>query len=104
MIKKYLTLLLLLVFALAITPKQLLHDLVATHQHHVLPPLPEARVNKASFLCDCDNLVAEGSFVDFSNQIEIAPGIEYSAFSLQPLNYYKQSSLSCFRLRGPPSL
>jgi len=102
MFKKYLALLLLLIFALAITPMQLLHDAIATHQHHLIPATPDARINKASFLCDCDNMVAEGSFVDLNNQTEIAPQFEYSVFSLQPHDHYEQRMLSIFNYTGHP--
>jgi hypothetical protein len=102
--QKEIALLLLLVFALAITPKQLLHDAIATHQHHLSLPSPEARVNKASFLCDCDNLVAEGSFTEPANAFLIHPDFVYGVFSSHPHSYYELLDIHGFRLRGPPSL
>jgi len=102
--RKVLALLLLLVFVLAITPKQLLHDAIATHHHHLTLPSPDARFNKASFLCDCDNLVAEGSFTEPANAILIHPDFVYGVFSLHPHSHYRLLDIHGFRLRGPPSL
>src|SRR6516164_1141760 len=96
-------LLLLVVFALAITPKQLLHDAVANHKHHWTLPARDARVNKASFLCDCDNLVAEGSFIQMTNITLVHPEVSYAVYSLQHHSNYHPLTIAAFRLRGPPA-
>ena len=103
MIRRYLALTLLIVFALAITPKQLLHDAVANHKHHCTLPTPDARISKASFLCDCDNLVAEGSFIQIANLTLVHPQVEYAVYSLHHHKYYQPLAIAAFRLRGPPA-
>ena len=102
MTRRYLALALLLVFALAITPKQLLHDAVANHKHHWTLPTPDARINKASFLCDCDNLVAEGSFIQIANLTLVYPQVEYVVYPLHHYKYSQPLAIAAFILRGPP--
>ena len=94
----------MLVFALAIAPKQMLHDAIATHKHHYAKSSPESQIINYAFSCDCDNLVAESPFVDFTDEIIISSQPKYAVFFPQLGIDYQPISLKSFRLRGPPSL
>ena len=96
----------LMLFAFSVTPKLILHDLVANHKDTPLKCSTDnhSQFNVAGFNCGCDNLVVESPFVDTHVAAEIiAPQI----FS-QHINTEVKSFISVnqfyFELRGPPSL
>jgi hypothetical protein len=54
---------LLVLFAVSITPKLFLHDLLASHKdNHIRSTCFNAQVAKAEFDCDCDNSVTESPY------------------------------------------
>ena len=102
-IRRFITASLLMVFAVAIAPKQLLHDAIATHKHHYTSPSKETKFTQSGFVCDCDNLVAESVFLDFSTPIILGVRVDYTSFMVPPVNDYLPAFHSTFRLRGPPA-
>jgi len=106
-IKKVSAAVLLLFFVFSITPKKILHDIIASHKdtRSVLLPVdtPIKLLSKAGFHCQCDNLVAGGPFLQ-SNSFykEFIP----SFFCIQQSGFVNQfcfSSRHVFALRGPPN-
>lgn len=98
----------LLVFAFSITPKKLLHDLVANHKDVKIQTtktgndLPQ--LSKAGFHCQCDQLVVQTPFlykaVTFSLVLPVK-AVSRQARPATPI-YYPSHSVSF--LRGPPVL
>jgi hypothetical protein len=64
-------------FAFSITPKIVLHNLVANHKDGKtktsLPDAYSTQLSKASFNCQCDNLISESPFV-----AEVQPHLLYT--------------------------
>lgn len=57
------SLMLLVLFALSITPKKTLHDILVHHQDDIVNfHQQEAAVSKSGYHCDTDNWVAESPF------------------------------------------
>ncbi len=104
--RRFFALLLICIFAMAITPAMFFHNMLAGHhdeniEHH------HKRTNeiaKASINCHWDNMVCEQSFLNNSTVISIAtpffceakPIASYSAFFTQH-HFYAE-------LRGPPAI
>ena len=101
-IRKFITASLLMVFAVAIAPKQLLHDAIATHKHSYTSPSKETKFTQSGFVCDCENLVAESVFLDFSTPIILGVRADYTTLIVPPASGYLPIFHSTFRLRGPP--
>jgi len=101
--KKISSILLILVFALGITPKKTLHTWFANHtdSNYKIPVGKTPHLIKAGFNCQCDDLVAESHFIAFSSfaVINIPSLHSFAAFSIPSF-----VSLSLFHnnLRGPP--
>jgi hypothetical protein len=98
--------LMLVLFAFSVTPKLILHDLVANHKDTPLKCSTDnkAQFNVAGFNCGCNDLVVESPLVRTHVAAEIiAPQI----FS-QHIDTEVRSFISVyqfyFELRGPPSL
>jgi len=96
----------LALFAFSITPKLLLHDLVANHKD---TPLKCGDDNNQKFIvagfnCDCDNLVVESPFVHtfFDSEI-IVPQI-FSQYINSAVKDPIAVNQFYFELRGPPSM
>jgi hypothetical protein len=104
MIQRFFVFVMLLVFTLSITPKNVLHKLLANHKdvfsyHHT----KEATISQSQFACDTDDLVVSFPFVETG----------YSSFLLtqtrhkQPVicSYwlYSAQSFEANDLRGPPA-
>jgi len=94
----------LLLFAFSITPKLLLHDLVANHKDTPLKSSSNKtqQFDVAGFNCGCDNLVVESPFV----QNFIAAEILIPSFYSQHINPGIKNFISVKQfyvgLRGPP--
>ena len=102
-LKKFSSILLLVVFVLGITPKKTLHTWFANHTDTTskIPDGKTQQLTKAGFNCNCDNLVAESHFIAFSNPIVISNPILHSFISINVTSFV---SLPLFHgnLRGPP--
>jgi hypothetical protein len=96
----------LLLFALSVTPKQLLHDVVTGHTHTNTRDVDGDKVKTSlpGFQCNWNSEVVESPFNNHAAIQEDHPVAEYSrAFILFIVNY--NSALHFFSsLRGPPSL
>jgi hypothetical protein len=96
--------LLLVLFAFCVTPKKIIHDLLADHKDapFTLAGTAQQQFEYSGFRCNCDNLVVESPFVsDFIPVlIQVERGyIEHPVdrpipFTVPPHFY--------FELRGPP--
>ena len=105
-IRKFTAGLMLLLFALSITPKQLLHDALTGHKHNYQTESHDANVNssKPGFKCNWNHDLLESPFTD-----EPAIRMEYPLIATKPafiyynISYY--SNLQYYSsLRGPPSV
>lgn len=96
--------LLLLLFALSITPKKTLHDWLVDHQddtsyHHQAVPL----VIKSGFHCDTENNVAESPFTGEEPVDILQPLPVFISFN-DAVNSALHSNTSFYlTLRGPPA-
>ncbi len=91
-------------FALGITPKQVLHDALTNHQHTAAKEKAGAWVNKDRFNCDDENLVAESPFVDLACAIIVPVPPAFSANTNVRVTSYSFLHPFFFELRGPPSV
>jgi hypothetical protein len=98
--------LMLLLFALSVTPKQLLHDAVTGHKHSYIKSGEHINLQaaKSNFQCNWLNDVVESPFTGQPGFQINHPAIAHSSY----INYYILSYYSAERffssLRGPPSL
>ena len=95
----------LLLFALSVTPKQLLHDVVTGHKHEYAKSDTEnVKSSKPGFQCNWDNELIESPFKGEAVFRLNHPNITYSPeFNDYILHYY--SAIHFFSsLRGPPQL
>jgi hypothetical protein len=103
-IRKILAAFMLIMFAFSITPKLLLHDLIANHRDTPLKNSTDknARIDVAGFNCSCDNLVVESPFVEDVISAGTAVPIFYAQHNESVINRINSVSQFYFRLRGPP--
>ena len=105
-IRKFIALVMLVVFAFSITPQKSIHDVVAKHSDptkcSVHKDAPIDQVENASIHCSYDNLVVASPYVefDFSINIELPPQIKrektiFFSFDISTLP-------NSFESRGPP--
>jgi hypothetical protein len=94
----------LVLFALAIMPKIVLHALVANHRDtHPGLIVHGDQLNEAGFHCDTDNLVVEFPFVPASPVPSPIAGPSNLIPSTAALQEPLASSHPLFGLRGPPA-
>ncbi|MBL7734620.1 MAG: hypothetical protein JNL51_04120 [Chitinophagaceae bacterium] len=97
--------LLILAFAVAVTPKIVLHDLAARHTDIFikLNDVHTDQINKSVFQCALDNLVAESPFVDDGYTVQLSIPLLFSVVedSFSASRYLHDCPI--FGLRGPPS-
>ena len=96
--------LMLLLFALGITPKKILHDILVHHQddiayHHINAPL----LLKSGFHCDTDNLVAESPFTGEEPAIIPEAPMVFITFNDAVVSSLHSITSFWFSLRGPPA-
>ncbi|MBC7829362.1 MAG: hypothetical protein H7122_16565 [Chitinophagaceae bacterium] len=94
---------LLCVFAIGITPKQVLHDVLTHHQHVQGKEKGTSWVSKDRFNCDDENLVAQSPFVEQHNELQIVLPSNFSIGINLFFTSYKFLHQFFFELRGPPS-
>jgi hypothetical protein len=103
-IRSVLAALMMAVFAFSVTPKILLHDLVADHKDTPIKPnhSNQEQISKAGFNCNCDNLVAESPFVNDFIPVDLSLTKEFA----QQQTFFKSEFTSSrnfyTELRGPP--
>lgn len=96
----------LLLFALSITPKQLLHNAVAGHKHDYSPLSKESnfKVPKKSFQCNWQEQAIESPFT-YESVFQVAEALVFLSFyqGHYTRNLYSAES-DYSSLRGPPSV
>ena len=93
---------LLLVFALAITPKKFLHFAFASHTDNTASASKTPAISVSGFNCDTDNLVAEPNF-ECVGSISILPVVKYGTGFIETGFAFSCSSVLSSHLRGPPA-
>ncbi|HET6995338.1 MAG TPA: hypothetical protein VFI06_10175 [Chitinophagaceae bacterium] len=104
-IKRSVAGILLLLFAVSIVPKQLLHDAVTGHKHSYikLDGSVNVQASKNGFQCNWSNDVVESPFTDEPSFQLDHPGKTYShEFNIYILTYYSAHHFFS-SLRGPPA-
>ncbi|MGB8193245.1 MAG: hypothetical protein WCF67_15050 [Chitinophagaceae bacterium] len=96
---------LLLLFTFSITPRQLLHDVLAHHTDlsDTVPGNSSAFIEKG-FSCDRLNLVAESPFTEvdkITNKLAVIPFTEFVDFFDHS---YTPQAFFLLSLRGPPCM
>ena len=105
-IQRLTAVIMLFLFALSVTPKQLLHDAITGHKHSYAKSgqFVNFQSSKNNFQCNWHNDAVESPFTDQPGFQLTYPVIIHSSH----INYYTASyySTECFfsSLRGPPSL
>jgi hypothetical protein len=90
------------VFAIGITPKQVLHD-VLTHHHHVQCKEKSASwISKDRFSCDDESFAIESPFFGQNNAVAIIPPAVFRTTSNLFFTSYSFLHHFFFELRGPP--
>lgn len=96
---------LLLLFALSITPKKVLHDILVHHQddisyHHEGSPT----IIKTGFHCDTENNVAESPFTGEEPVSFPEPLPVFISFNDAVSSSIHSADIYHFLLRGPPAI
>jgi hypothetical protein len=105
-IRKFIAGLFLVIFALGVTPKITLHNLVADHQDgriksNFSDPF-STQLSKSSFNCQVDNLISESPFVA-AEAVEIEKTSTHFPTLLTPLSERVYAALHySYGRRGPP--
>jgi hypothetical protein len=108
-IKKITAIFLLLLILLSIAPRQLLHDVFASHiddaylYHHSSTNHQSEEINSIAFNCDASNIVVELPFEccipSFQNGAVIK---KYSFKNKELIDHYLSQPHYSFSLKGPP--
>jgi hypothetical protein len=95
----------LAVFAFSITPKIILHNVVANHKDTPFASNFEknAQFSKAGFNCSCDNLVVESPFTDDYDPLHVIINTFYPAQIIKDVNSFDNTVYFYPALRGPPA-
>lgn len=95
-----------MLFAFTITPKRILHNLVANHKdgraNASLPDANTTNLTKASFNCQCDNPITESPFVSINPSPGISCRTPFAIYLNRYVHLHYTSDLIFFGLRGPP--
>ncbi|MES1220688.1 MAG: hypothetical protein ABUT20_34630 [Bacteroidota bacterium] len=97
--------LMLLVFAFSVTPKQWLHDLVTHHKDS--PSISfngDQSISASGFHCNCDNIVVQSPFLSFDVTNDLIHPEFFEQHQITTLSNFISSYHYNFSLRGPPSL
>lgn len=97
---------LLLLFALCVTPKKTLHDLIADHKDAPFASTGTAQqhLSASGFRCNCDDLVVESPFISDVLPIEITSAAIRVSHKAVPADDFRFLRHFYFELRGPPSI
>ncbi|WP_127130974.1 hypothetical protein [Pseudoflavitalea rhizosphaerae] len=97
--------LLLLLFALSITPKKLLHDLIVHHEDDINYHIANSPgFVKSGFHCDTDHNVAESPFASGDPLTISGPPVEFVSFNDAVNSSLHSITVFYFSLRGPPAI
>ncbi|MEO7530866.1 MAG: hypothetical protein ABIS69_05625 [Sediminibacterium sp.] len=96
----------LLLFAFAITPKITLHNLVANHKDGrtktSLTDAYQTQLSKATFNCQCDNLISESPFIAETSPSYVILETSFAAYKTVFVDEVYSTQQFCSTLRGPP--
>lgn len=105
-LQKLMAVLLLMLFALSITPKKLLHDAVARHTDTVLKTdilnTGNPLLSAAGIHCQTDNLVVISPFENTATVLSLATPLHYIVFKGLLRKTFISDETIVFGLRGPP--
>lgn len=95
----------MLLFALSITPKKILHDLLVDHQDDIAYHLQSAPlIIKAGFHCDTENQVAESPFTTTPTVVLPEPMLfSFIAHNENTTGCLHATTVFHYSLRGPPA-
>lgn len=103
-IRKILAVVMLNVFAFSVTPKIILHNLVADHrdtprsQNHS----KDQQLSKTGFNCNCDNLVVESPFTDDQKSVQIIISSFFLPQAIENIQRFNAGHHFYFLLQRPP--
>jgi len=95
----------LIIFGFSITPKIILHNIVADHKDTPFQSShnSSAQLFAAGFNCNCDNLVVESPFTNDFNPLQLKAAIFFKLhFADVITDFYSQHHFYS-ELRGPPA-
>ncbi|HYE54469.1 MAG TPA: hypothetical protein VD996_06480 [Chitinophagaceae bacterium] len=96
---------LLVLFSFSITPRQLLHDVLADHTDAVeVPAKGHIVIAKKGYSCDRLSLVAESPFTATEKHIELVTPFSFTEFIVPEGNSISFTSVTLPTLRGPPCI
>lgn len=103
-IRSVLAVLMLAVFAFSVTPKILLHNLVADHKDTPIKSnhSNQEQYSKAGFNCNCDNLVVESPFVNDFFPVQLSIAKQFAQQQTFFRNNFNSLHHFYLELRGPP--
>ena len=93
----------LMIFAMSVTPKRFLHNVFAKH----IDSKSEKNNNKpyqltnSGYNCDCDNLVAESTFINDLPSFYFPVSASFSSYVVKNISFSSISAIFS-PLRGPP--
>jgi hypothetical protein len=101
-IRKFSAGFLLILFAFCVTPKKVLHDLVAHHRDGALAGSMKSQFLHAGYHCHFDDLVVDSPFVTEISPFEIKIFSVPLPYVVEPIPAVHVNSLFSRVLRGPP--
>jgi hypothetical protein len=103
-IRKILSSFLICLFAFGITPKVILHDLVADHVDFSFSAQKDSgpNIHISGFNCQIENFVAESPFTDNCQELAVIPATYYTVLKSQLYNRIFSQPIFYSELRGPP--
>jgi hypothetical protein len=93
----------LMVFALSITPKQLLHDVITKHKHYVTYDV-NANIGKQKFQCNWHEQPVVSPFIDQPIFLVSIPVIAHFSYTHHFKPGYSSAQRLFSSLRGPPQV
>lgn len=94
----------LALFTLSVTPKIVIHALVAHHtdSHLALGHDQSDQYNKSGFHCNVDNLVVESPYLNYSISIHLQAPEAFPIHQIRADHQFHSYTDHIFGLRGPP--
>jgi hypothetical protein len=104
-IRKVVALVLLLLFAFSITPRNYLHDIFANHKDvtYGASAYDDITVQKSGIDCGFHNLVAESPFADLSQKTDVAGPVRPAGCCNTHYLSFIQTIVSAVDNKGPPA-
>ena len=105
-IQKIVAAIMLVVFALSITPTIVFHNWLAGHTDTLKKATAtnDERFGKQTFNCDCDNILAQSPFTEPGKAIIASVEQVFSSVKAEKHIHFTSSQHQFFLLRGPPAV